>query len=142
MIGKPEWFKRRKYTGWGYQPKTKEGWIYIAAVIGILIAFQSIPNLDNKTRTIGTAIWMLVLAIDSVDIMTHLKKDERSHMHKAIAERNAAWYMVIVLALGIVYQGITSGLQQRLYVDPIILIALFGGLMVKAGSNICLDRKD
>lgn len=142
MIGKPEWFKQRKYTGWGITPKTKEGYIYIAAMMGVLLLFLAIPPLDTRTRIVGTIIWLLVIGIDSIDIMIRLKKDERSHMHEAIAERNAAWYMVIVLALGIAYQGITSGLQQRLYVDPILVIALFGGLAVKAVSNIYLDKKD
>ncbi|MHA2218576.1 MAG: hypothetical protein ACXACY_21835 [Candidatus Hodarchaeales archaeon] len=142
MIGKPEWFKQRKYTGWGITPKTKEGYIYIAAMMGVFLLFLAIPTLDTKTRIVGTIIWLLVIGIDSIDIMINLKKDERSHLHEAIAERNATWYMVIVLALGIAYQGISSGLQQRLYVDPILVIALFGGLMVKAGSNIYLDKKD
>lgn len=142
MIGKPEWFKQRKYTGWGITPKTKEGYIYIAAMMGVFLLFLAIPTLDTRSRIVGTIIWLLVIGIDSIDIMIRLKKDERSHMHEAIAERNAAWYMVIVLALGIAYQGITSGLQQRLYVDPILVIALFGGLAVKAVSNIYLDKKD
>jgi hypothetical protein len=142
MIGKPEWFKQRKYTGWGITPKTKEGYIYIAAMMGVFLLFLAIPAFDTRTRIVGTIIWLLVIGIDSIDIMVHLKKDERSHKHEAIAERNAAWYMVIVLALGIAYQGISSGLQQRLYVDPILVIALFGGLVVKAGSNIYLDTKD
>ncbi|MBR9701895.1 hypothetical protein GOV13_03155 [Candidatus Pacearchaeota archaeon] len=142
MIGKPEWFKRRKYTGWGITPKTWQGWVYVAVFVTLIIGFHTIPTLDNTTRTIGTGLWLLVLGIDSIDIMIHLKKDERNYLHEAISERNAAWYMVIVLALGIAYQGISSGLQQRLYVDPILLIALFGGLAIKAGSNIYLDRKD
>lgn len=142
MIGKPEWFKQRKYTGWGITPKTKEGYIYIAAMMGVFLLFLAIPTLDTRSRIVGTIIWLLVIGIDSIDIMIRLKKDERSHMHEAIAERNAAWYMVIVLALGIAYQGISSGLQQRLYVDPILVIALFGGLAVKALSNIYLDKKD
>ena len=33
MIGKPEWFERRKYLGWGIHPKTKEGWIYLLFII-------------------------------------------------------------------------------------------------------------
>ncbi|MHA2343554.1 MAG: hypothetical protein ACXADW_16930 [Candidatus Hodarchaeales archaeon] len=142
MIGKPEWFKQRKYTGWGITPRTKEGYIYIAAMMGVLVLFLAIPALDTQTRIVGTIIWLIVVGLDSIDIMIHLKKDERSHIHEAIAERNAAWYMVIVLALGIAYQGITSGLQQRLYVDPILVIALIGGLIVKAVSNIYLDKKD
>jgi hypothetical protein len=142
MIGKPEWFKRRKYAGWGMTPRTWQGWVYVAVFMTLIIGFHAIPTLDNTTRTVGTMLWVLVIGIDSIDIMIHLKKDERSHMHEAIAERNAAWFMVIVLALGVAYQGISSGLQQRLYVDPIIIIALFGGLAVKAGSNIYLERTD
>jgi hypothetical protein len=137
MIGKPEWFKRRKYTGWGIMPKT----FYTAVFLTLIVGFHAIPSLDNQTRTIGTIIWLAVIGIDSIDIMVNLKKDERSHMHEAVAERNAAWFMAIVLALGVAYQGISSGLQQRLYVDPILVIALFGGLMVKAGSNLYLERK-
>ena len=142
IIAKPEWFKRRKYTGWGATPKDWRGYLYVAIVIGIFVAFQALPFWSTTLRIIGTIAWILFLFIDHLDIIFNIGKDERERKHEAIAERNALWAIVIVLSLGLVYQIILSGLKQKLLVDPILAIALILGLIFKAISNIYLDKKD
>jgi len=142
MIGKPEWFTRRKYGGWGLMPKTWQGWVYIAVIIIPIIIIQSLPFLDVVARSIITAIWALFLIVDVTIIMAKMKKDERERVHEAIAERNALWAIIMVLAIGLVYQIVTSSLQQKIAYDPLIIIALVIALAVKAISNIYLDRKD
>ena len=141
MIGKPEWFQRRKYGGWGISPKTWQGWVYIAVFIIPFVIFHSITFWSNTTRISVTVIWLGLLFFDAFDIMIHLRKDEREYMHEAVAERNAAWVMITLLALGLVYQLISSGLQNKIYFDPVIAIALFGGVAAKAITNIYLDKK-
>jgi len=54
MIGKPEWFKRRKYGGWGIFPKTWQGWVYIAAIIIPFMVFNALPFWSEKTKMIVT----------------------------------------------------------------------------------------
>ena len=141
MIGKPEWFQRRKYGGWGIMPKTWQGWTYLAVLFIPFAVFQSLPFWSSSTRTVVTAVWLGLILFETLDIMFHLKKDERDYLHEAVSERNAAWVMVSVLAIGIIYQLISSGLQQRVYFDPVIMIALFGGVAAKAITNIYLDKK-
>jgi len=143
MFGKPEWFTRRKYLGWGIQPKTWQGWVYIAVILIPIIGMQFIPQIDNNSRNAILIVWAVLLAIDIVDIMAHLKIDEREKMHEAIAERNALWAIVIVLAMGLSYRIAQSiMLTGKPQIDPVILSALFVGLGAKAATNIYLDRKD
>lgn len=142
MIGKPDWFARRKYTGWGITPKTWQGWLYIALVILPFAVFQAIPFWDMTTRAIVTIVWLLFLIIDVTDIMIRMKKDEREKIHEAIAERNALWVIMLVLVLGLMYQLLSSGLVKEIRFDPVIAIALAAAVIVKAISNIYLDRKN
>lgn len=142
VIAKPEWFARRKYSGWGVTPKTWQGWIYLAVIIIPFIVFQSFPNWSDKTRLIATTVLVLFLLIDIFDVMFRLKKDERETIHEAFAERNALWAIMIVLVLGILYQAISSALSNTIKIDWFIITALLAGVIVKAISNIYLDNKD
>jgi len=142
MLGKPDWFQRRKYGGWGITPKTWQGWIYIIIMILPFIIFQSLSVWDNDTRFIVTLFWVAILVIDVIDIMIHLKRDEQEKIHEAFAERNAAWFMSIILALGLVYYMIVNGLNHKMYVEPFIAIALFGGVIIKSITNYVLSKKN
>lgn len=143
VIGKPEWFKRRKYSGWGITPKTWQGWLYIALVIVPFAVFQSLQFWDIKTRMIVTIIWVSFLLIDVFDIMIRMKKDERDRIHEAISERNALWAIMIIIVIGILYQIISSALNPDITkIDWFLLIALIAGVIVKSISNFYLDKKD
>jgi hypothetical protein len=142
MIGKPEWFKRRKYGGWGIMPKTWQGWVYIALFL-IPIFIFNLFDWSVPMRFVVLGIWALILFLDTFHIMANLNRDEREKMHEAIAERNALWMMVFVLAVGVAYEVASSAVrEQKVIVDPVIVIALVLGLVVKAVTNIYLDRKD
>ena len=141
MIGKYKWFKRRKYTGWGFSPATWQGWIYIIVAIFPIVLLAN-SAVINQTRMILIIIWAVIFGIDFIDIIIHLPKDERDRIHEAIAERNALWVIVIILGVGIAYQASSSIVKGIMSVDPVILVALFAGLIVKVISNIYLDKKD
>ena len=61
----------------------------------------------------------------------------------AISERNALWAILVVLTAGIGYQ-IAAGIvvNEITRVDPVILLALIVGTIVKAASNFYLDKKN
>jgi hypothetical protein len=141
MLGKPEWFERRKYGGWGLQPKTWQGWVYLACILIPFVVFQAMPYWDMKLRIIVTICWVVFLLIDVTHIMICLRRDERESKIEAFAERNAAWFMMLVLVVGVLYQAITSALNQQLTVDWFLVTALLGGALVKTISNIYLERK-
>jgi hypothetical protein len=141
MFGKPEWFERRKYSGWGLTPKTKEGWLYLALLFAPFLLFQMLPFWSTEVRIYATAGWLAFMMFDVLDIMFHMKKDEREEMHEAMAERNAAWVMIPVLAIGAVYEAVASSLAQGIpHVSPFIIVALFVGLVAKAYTNWKLER--
>ncbi len=142
MIAHPEWFKRRKYGGWGVHPKDWRGIVYLVAVMLPFIVFQALPYWSTELRLIVTGVWIAFLGIDIFSAMARMKQDERERIHEAFAERNALWAMMFVLVLGILYQVITSALNNSLKVDWFIVLALFFGVIVKAITNIYLDRKD
>ncbi|MGV8151523.1 MAG: hypothetical protein ACP5OG_00425 [Candidatus Nanoarchaeia archaeon] len=143
VIAKPEWFKRRKYGGWGVVPKTKQGWIYLALVLIPFIILQSIPYISANIKLVITGAWLVFLCVDIFDVMIRMKQDEREKIHEAIAERNALWAIMIVLVVGVGYQVARSTvLQTTSEIDWFLIAALFIGLGVKAISNIYLDKKD
>ncbi|MBW2975801.1 hypothetical protein KY366_08850 [Candidatus Woesearchaeota archaeon] len=141
MIGKPEWFERRKYGGWGFYPRTWQGWVYLAFVLIPFVVFQALPYWDARTRMIVTTGWAVFLLLDAVHIMVCLKKDERERKIEALAERNAAWVMMLILAAGLLYEIISSSLRQEFKVNWFLVAALFGGMIVKTISNIMLERR-
>jgi hypothetical protein len=142
MIGKPEWFKRRKYGGWGVFPKTWQGWVYLAVIIIPFAIFNALPFWSTTIRIVVTAIWGLFLVVDIVHIMVNMKRDERERIHEAIAERNALWAMMLVLVIGIGYETAVSTAKGSFQVDPFVIAAVALGVVVKAVSNFYLDKRD
>jgi len=141
MFGKPHWFKRRKYGGWGLFPATWQGVVYTLIIAAIFAAIQFLP-IDGQIKMIVTILLAAVFAIDILDIMRRIPKDERERIHEAIAERNALWAIITALAIVITYQAYLSAVSNTIQVDPFIIIALLIGVAVKAATNIYLDRKN
>ncbi|EKD23749.1 MAG: hypothetical protein ACD_81C00186G0003 [uncultured bacterium] len=143
MIGNPKWFSRRKYTGWGFTPKTWQGWVYIA-VIMLPIAIVASVNPEGTWTSVFLIIWALVFAVDFIHIMVGMRKDERERIHEAIAERNALWAILAVLIFALAYQT-ASGIAAHALTptfDPFILAAIIAAVIAKAATNIYLDRKN
>jgi hypothetical protein len=126
MIANPKWFTRRSYTGWGFTPNCWQGWVYIAV---LCVLFTIIP-FPAVRIALG-----VILVIDALDIMLHLKKDERDTIHEALAERNAAWCMILVLSVGIIYQAATRN------IDPFLFAVIIAGVVAKALTNWYLRDK-
>lgn len=140
MIGKPEWFSRRKYGGWGLYPKSKEGWVYILVVMLPLFLFHLLPFWSASFRFVVTGVFLLFFSIDILNIMFHLKKDEREIKHEALAERNASWTMVTILVIGLLYEIMEGALVNEIKINWLILLALFGGALAKSITNIKLEK--
>ena len=141
MIAKPEWFNQRKYSGWGVTPRNWQGWAYTLGILVPLVIFLSLPDLDSQVRTAGTVLWVTFVILDILPIMVTLKKDEREYRNEAIAERNASWFMVVVLMIGILYAVVTSSLNHELSINWFMVLALFGGAVVKGVSSYSMDKK-
>ncbi len=143
MFGRPQWFKRRKYGGWGLWPATWQGWVYVAALTLPIILIQGVPGWSQQTRFAALMVWAAAIIVDVVHIMSKLPLDERERAHEAVAERNALWAVLLALCVGVAYQAGTSMAQSgAVYIDPVILAAIGAGLAAKAASNIYLDRRD
>jgi len=142
IIAKPEWFTRRKYGGWGLGIKTWQGAVYIAAMMAALIALIQLAGESVETKLLVTGVWMVFLLVDVFDVMWKLKKDERERMHEAIAERNAAWGMMIVLTLGIFVDIMYNVMNDRFYVNPFLVGSLVVGVIIKSVTNYKLEREN
>lgn len=142
MIGKAEWFRRRKYFGWGLAPATWQGWAYVAAMIAAIFGVQALPFPGESAKTWVMLAVALVFSADVVHMMFKQKKDERDRLHEAIAERNALWSMMLVLVVGVAWQAAASSAEGDPRIDPAIVAALAAALVAKAATNLYLDRKD
>lgn len=136
MLGQPSWFQRRKYGGWGISPRTWQGWVYLGAILLPFIIFHALPYWSTETRLLVTGLWAAILLVDVTHIMLALRRDEREAKIEALAERNAAWFMAITLALGLAWQLISSALEGAVAIDWWLAAALFGGALVKTLSNL------
>lgn len=142
MIGNPNWFSRRKYTGWGFTPKTWQGWIYVIVMIAPIAAIAATQTTSAWAMPF-MVIWAIIFAADFIHIMRGLKKDERERIHEAIAERNALWAMLAVLVIALGYQvAVGVSINDPYQIDPFILAALIVAVIAKAVTNMYLDRKD
>lgn len=140
MIGKQSWFRPRKYTGWGLTPVTWQGWVYIFGFILPIAIINSI-SIDQNIKNIFTIVWTGVLLADITHIMFQIKKDERESLHEAISDRNALWFMLAILVVGIIYQAATQITAKNIVIDPIVVIALLGATVVKAATHWYLRDK-
>lgn len=140
MIGNPKWFNQRKYTGWGLTPNCWQGWLYIAIAVTPLIILSNL-SLPDTLSPILMGVWAILFIVDFIDIFRKIKKDERDTVHEAIAERNAMWFMIIALAVGVAFQVGQSVVAQKQEVDPVILIALIGAVVTKAITHFYLRNK-
>jgi hypothetical protein len=141
MIAKKGWFMRRKYTGWGATPATWQGWVYTGALVLPFVLLAAFGASAEMQMTV-TTLWIAVLIAAFVDIMQSIEKDERETLHEALAERNALWAMLGILTAGVAYQAAMGAVRQTWEIDPVILIALAAGLIVKAVTNAYYDKKD
>lgn len=79
MLGRPDWFTTRRYTGLGIRPRTWQGWAYILAVLILLIFIRWQPFWDwsQQTRNILTIIWAFIVVLDVIHIMYVLNKKKQ-----------------------------------------------------------------
>lgn len=140
MFGRPEWFGRRKYGGWGLSPKTWQGWAYILVMALPVYAFQAL-GLNGEGLFALTLAWIAIFILDIIDIMAKLKKDEREKQIESLAERNSAWAMVAVITAGIGYQVSQSIVNNAYSVDMFLFAALIAGALVKGATNAYLERR-
>jgi len=100
----------------------------LVAPIAIL---ESIPVAQNF-KNIFSTVWIILFLADIFHIMIQLKKDERERLHEAISDRNALWFMMLVLIGWVLF-------KQDL--NPIFFVTLIGAAVVKAATNFYLRDK-
>ena len=138
MIANPKWFQRRKYTGWGITPKTWQGWVYLLGMSLLLMMLQVVTKKFGLSLSLQLSIVgvpLIIFMVDILNIIINLDKDERETQHEAIAERNVAWTMIIILSVAITYQTFLSIKSNMFLIDPFIIAALVCGVIVKAVTN-------
>lgn len=140
MIANPKWFEMRKF-GWGITPKTWQGWVYVIGMIMPIQVFLFLMPWPVTGRITASIIWIAIICIDALDSMIHIKKDEREHLHEALAERNAAWFMSFALVCGLLFQVQRSIATGTSMIDPILIITLIGGALAKLSTYIYIKNK-
>lgn len=72
------------------------------------------------------------MLVDALHLMTQVKKDKREHLHEAIADRNALWFLLFSLIAWVFIKQV---------MDPILISILLGAATVKAITQIYLRDK-
>jgi len=131
MIGNSKWFNVRKYSGWGLTPNCWQGWAYIFAFI-IPVALISNLNINPNYKNIFSLIIVGILVMDTLHMMTQIKKDEREKLHEAIADRNALWFLLF---------GLIAWAFIKQIMDPFFIGILLGATAIRAITQIYLRDK-
>jgi hypothetical protein len=140
MIGKAEWFSRRKYSGWGLTPKTWQGFLYIAVIIFLFVLIQELV-LRPGIRMVSVIVLASIFLADFLHIMASIKLDEREVKIEAIAERNASWTMVTTSALVLIYFIELNKVLEKEFMSGLIMAPIITGLIAKASTNFYLQKK-
>lgn len=142
MIGKSDWFKLRKYGGWGINPNTWQGYSY-AIIIAIIIAIpQFINSISLENRFLLSGLFMLLILFDVLDIMRNMKLDEREEAHQAKAERNASLSMVFTITLILIYVIFVSIITSKINYEliSVLFAILFIGFIAKTLTYYKLEK--
>jgi len=80
MIGRPDWFTKKKF-GIGIRPKTWQGWAYLLAAIALIVFVMWQPYWDwsYQTRNTITIVLAVVVALDAIHIMYILNKNNKNN---------------------------------------------------------------
>jgi len=140
MIGKKEWFYRRKYSGWGLTPRTWQGFLYVSAIIAVGFLINKLL-IDPDFKMIISTIMISVLVADVLHIMATIKLDEREAKMEALAERNASWAMVGALAILIIYLSLNDKTLNARELIPFVLFPMITGLIAKAMTAFLLKDR-
>lgn len=80
--------------------------------------------------------------LDAFSVLIPVKQDERDIQVEGIADRNAAWFMNIVLTFAVVY-GIYNAVKfwDISYINGFAFLALLGGTLVKGFTHYYYDNQ-
>ena len=144
---KSEWFKRRKYGGWGITPTAWQWWVVVAAIIAPVVALSPQVAASVKSgvfvtaATMSLAAYMLFLAAFELALMINIKVDERELLHEAVAERNGFWVMAMTLTVGIAAEAISPDWLHGVFPINIFILAAFAlSFIAKVATSHYLDR--
>ncbi len=143
---KPEWFKRRKYTGWGVTPITWQGWLVTLLLISPIA--YGVSRLKNGMPLFGFAaiffiLYFIAFLFFIFALMARIDVDERSRAHEAIADRNALWSLVMIIAVGLVAEGVAPAWIHGISpINPFLVGGMIIAWLVKVVSMYWLDKHD
>lgn len=144
MIGKPEWFRPRKF-GWGLGIRSWQGIAYIMVVAALYGALFAAP-LDSGLRIILAIALSAVVIADIMHIMykVYSNLDEREERHQLVAERNASFTAIAALMAYVLYVTFSASLSSS--VPDFSAMALPLGILVsmslaKGATLMLLERE-
>jgi hypothetical protein len=78
MIGRPEWFTNKRYTGTGIRPNTWQGWVYVLVAIAMVafVRWQPYWDWSQQVRNTVTIVIAVVVVLDVIHIMYILNKNK------------------------------------------------------------------
>lgn len=141
MIANANWFNRRKYTGWGVTPKTWQGFLYTAVVVGMYVVISNFLT-EATIKMFFVGFWTLLIVIDMLQLMASIQTDEREQKIEAIAGRNASWALVAALGLSALFVTTIGKELKGENLLPAFIFPIIIGAVAKGLSNFILERRE
>lgn len=143
---KTEWFRRKKLTGWGVMPVTWQGWVcLIVLVVPLAVLGENItPGMNLKSwQFISFAAYLGFILFGSFALMIRIKVDERQRLHEAISDRNALWFLIFILCVGVIAESVAPEMVRNMgIINPFVMIGILGAWVVKVISGLYLNKMD
>lgn len=143
MLGRPEWFTYR-LMGWGLAPRTWQGWVYIAAFMGVWGLIRLLPLAEAIRQALTfTVIGLLVMDVISIWAQMGKHHDEREKLHQLIIERNCSVAAVFAVLAAMVYETWrnASSTSSSIPFDPVLLGILGVMALTKLVSSTWLKAR-
>ena len=139
VIAKPEWFKMKNGTSSIFNMPLK-GWIYNIIAMSVIFIGVMLPQ-NVITETIIAGVFLFLIMDENIVSLKSL--DEREHMHYAIAMRNMAWGILIIIITGsIVLLNNFNGVDLKTGLYILIMVTAVGGALINSITRHKLQKEN
>ncbi len=139
VIAKPEWFKKKNRASSIFDIPLK-GWIYNIIAMSVIFIGVMLPQ-NIITETIVAGVFLFLIMDENIVSLKSL--DEREHMHYAIAMRNMAWGVLIIMITGsIILINNFNGTDIKTGLYILIMITAVGGALINNITRHKLEKEN
>lgn len=139
VIAKSEWFKKKNGTSSIFNIPLK-GWIYNIIAMSVIFIGVMLPQ-NIITEAVVAGVFLFLIMDESIVSLNSL--DEREYMHYAIAMRNMAWGILIIMITGsIVLLNNFNSIDIKTGLYILIIITAVSGALINIITRHKLEKEN